>query len=188
MTENKHRVCPLSKAKSLDNIFRRLLHNPKRILRPQIKPGMIVLDFGCGPGMFSRAMAELVGPRGRVVAADLQAGMLEILRRKVMGKAIQKRIILHECSEDSIGVDEKFDFILAFYVVHEVPSQQKLFEEFNSLLKPGGKVLVVEPKNHVSNSEFQETINIARQTGLKSVGKKKIFFSRGCILKKIKKI
>ena len=50
--------------------------------------------------------------------------------------------------------EDKFDFILAFYMVHEVPDQKKLFVELKSILKPNGKVYIIEPKFHVTKKMF----------------------------------
>ena len=55
------RVCPVEKADRLDTRIRRWLQNPQKILKPYIKEGMTVLDFGCGPGFFSVDMAQMVG-------------------------------------------------------------------------------------------------------------------------------
>ncbi|MCD4808269.1 MAG: hypothetical protein K8R06_04975 [Methanosarcinales archaeon] len=49
--KNKH-LCPVENAKGLDNIFRKLVQNPKKILKDYAKEGMTVLDVGCGPGFF----------------------------------------------------------------------------------------------------------------------------------------
>lgn len=78
-TENP-RVCPVEKAGGLDNSIRRFLQNPEKILKPHINPGMTVLDMGCGPGFFTIEIAKLLNGSGKVIAADLQAGMLEIVR------------------------------------------------------------------------------------------------------------
>ena len=76
MRRNKY-VCPAALAGSLDNRIRRWFQNPQKILSPYIKEGMTVLDIGCGPGFFSVEIAHLVGKTGRVIAADLQEGMLQ---------------------------------------------------------------------------------------------------------------
>ena len=134
-------VCPAEFAGSLDNSFRRWLQNPQKILKPYIKQGMSVLDLGCGPGVFTVEIAKLVGESGKVVAADLQDGMLKIVAGKITGTTLEKRVVLHKCQENSIGLDEKMDFILAFWMVHEVPDHDRLFEELKSILKPGGEAL-----------------------------------------------
>ncbi|MEN8212415.1 MAG: methyltransferase domain-containing protein, partial [Thermodesulfobacteriota bacterium] len=81
----KNRVCPVEKAGSLDNKFRRWFQDPEKILRPYVNKGMTVLDLGCGPGFFSVDMAQMVGKSGRVIASDLQDGMLEKLQSKIQG-------------------------------------------------------------------------------------------------------
>ena len=71
-------VCPWWGGYFIDNWFRRWLHSPERILAPYVKPGMSVLDFGCGMGIFSVAMARMVGDEGQVIAVDVQQQMLEL--------------------------------------------------------------------------------------------------------------
>lgn len=74
-------VCPWWGGYFIDNPLR-LLHNAEKILGPYVKPGMTVMDVGCGMGFFSIAMAQMVGDQGRVIAADLQEKMLDVLRRR----------------------------------------------------------------------------------------------------------
>jgi len=175
-------VCPAEFAGSLDNSFRRWLHNPRKILKPYIKQGMSVLDLGCGPGVFTVEIARLVGESGKVVAADLQEGMLEIVARKIAGTALEKRVVLHKCQENSIGLDEKMDFILAFWMVHEVPDHERLFEELKSILKPGGKLYIIEPKFHVSRPAFQKMSDGLVRTGFTIIDRPSVFFSRAIML------
>ncbi|MFH1849389.1 MAG: class I SAM-dependent methyltransferase [archaeon] len=171
-------VCPVEKAGFLDNAFRRWVHNPEKILRGLVKPGMTVLDFGCGPGVFSVAMAQMVGKCGRVIAADLQQGMLDKLQDKIRRAGVGN-ICVHKCEKNKIGITEKVDFALAFYVVHEVPDQMELFRELKSLLRTGGMVLVVEPKMHVNACAFEKTVNTAISAGLAAVERRGIFLSWG---------
>ena len=181
--EKSRRVCPVENAKSLDNVFRRWVHNPKKILKDYVKEDMTVLDLGCGPGFFSTDMAKMVGKTGKVIAADLQEGMLEKVKNKIEGTEIEKSIKLHKCEKDKIGISEKVDFILAFYMVHEIENQKSFFEEIKSILKPEGKMFIIEPKFHVSKKAFEQTIDIAEETGLKLLKTEKVFFSRAIVLK-----
>ncbi len=184
MTATHNRVCPVEKAGSLDSRFRRWLQNPRKILKPYINEAMTVLDLGCGPGLFSIEMARMVGESGRVIASDLQAGMLAKLKAKIQGTELEPRITLHRCEEDKIGLSEKVDFVLAFYVVHEIVDQQKLFKELESILRPAGHVLVIEPPFHVSKAAFQKTIRKARGAGFVPDEGPKVLFSKTVILKK----
>jgi ubiquinone/menaquinone biosynthesis C-methylase UbiE len=137
------RVCSWKHAFPLDNPIRRLIHSPNKILGGHIKSGQTVLDIGCGPGTFTIAMAKMVGYTGKVIAADVQDEMLQLLRKKAIKQGLESRIITHKCGPDRIGVSERVDFALAFYMVHEVPNAEAFLREVVSILKPGGKVLVV---------------------------------------------
>jgi len=185
MNDRKERVCPVSLAGGLDNRFRRWFQNPEKILGPYLRQGMTALDVGCGPGFFTVAMAGLVGESGRVIAADLQDGMLKRLANKIRGTQLEKRIRLHKCEEDRMGIPEKVDFALAFYMVHEVPDKMRFFKEIFDLLNPGSMFLAVEPKFfHVSEMEFKNTVNNAIAVGFTAVDGPKMPFSWSVILRK----
>lgn len=147
-------VCPAKLAGGLDNPLRRLLQNPRKIVAPYIRPGMTVLDLGCGPGFFSMEIAKLLAGSGKVIAADLQEEMLERVRAKVRDTALEAVLETHRCGADRIGLEELVDFAFAFYMVHEVRDHDALFAELRSLLKPDGRLLVMEPKFHVTGKAF----------------------------------
>jgi ubiquinone/menaquinone biosynthesis C-methylase UbiE len=184
LSKRNNRVCPVEIAGSFDNSIRRWLQNPQKILRPYIEEGMTVLDIGCGPGFFSLDMAQMVGEFGRVIASDLQEGMLQKVRDKIKGTEFEKRITLHKCEENKIGVLEHVDFVLLFYVAHEIQNKEDLFNEIGTILKPKGHILIVEPPFHVSKAAFEKTVNKARDTGFTDVEGPKMLFSKTVILKK----
>lgn len=178
----KHRVCPVERAGHLEGRLRSWIQNPEKILGPYVRKGMAVLDMGCGPGFFSVPMARMVGETGRVVACDLQTGMLKKLADKIEDTDIQERIILHQCQENRIGVSGAFDFALAFYMIHELPDQQSFFKELSGLMKKDGKVFIVEPPFHVSRADFSKTLMMAEATGFSTVSRPKFLFSKAVVL------
>jgi ubiquinone/menaquinone biosynthesis C-methylase UbiE len=182
--DRNNRVCPIERAGILDHRTRRWLQDPQKILRPYIEEGMTVLDIGCGPGFFSIDMAQMVGRSGRVIASDLQEGMLQKLRDKIHGTELEERFTLHQCEENKVGVSVNVDFVLAFYMVHEVPNPKKFFEEIKSILKPNGQMLIVEPPFRVSKKAFEETVRKARDAGFKPVEGPKVLLSKTVILEK----
>jgi ubiquinone/menaquinone biosynthesis C-methylase UbiE len=184
--ERKAIVCPAELSCSLDNSLRRLVQNSRKILEPYVSRGMTILDLGCGPGYFSLEIAEMVTDSGKVIAADIQEGMLEKVRKKVKGTVLEQRINLHRCQEDHIGVTEKVDFVLAFWMIHEVPDQNNMFRELKSILKPGGKIYIIEPKIHVSQKSFQEMIIRLENIGFEITDRPKVFFSRTVLLTALK--
>jgi len=184
LTDRNQSVCPVEYAGGLDTRIRRWLQNPKKILGPLVEEGMTVLDVGCGPGFFSIDMAVMVGETGKVVAADLQEGMLQIIRGKIAGTPLEQRIVLHKCEENKLGVTEEIDFALAFYMVHEIPDQLTFYSEIASVLKPGGELLVVEPPVHVSKSAFKDSVSKAQKAGLTHVESPKSFLNKTALLQK----
>jgi ubiquinone/menaquinone biosynthesis C-methylase UbiE len=175
-------VCPASFSGSLDNFLRRLVHKPEKILKPFIKEGMVVLDMGCGPGYFTKEIARLVGDGGRVIAADLQSAMLDKMITKVRNSGLEKRVEAHQCQSGSTGIEKKVDFVLTFWMVHEVPDQQKFFMELKSLLNPGGRILVAEPNIHVTKRSFSAMINNLESAGLQIIDRPQIALSRSLLL------
>jgi len=180
--EKRPYICPVEYAGSLDNPIRKLIHKPHRILEAYISKGMTVLDLGCGPGFFTIEMAKLVGETGRVIAADLQQGMLDKVAGKIRGTDLEQRIELHKCQDDMIGISKKVDFVLAFWMVHEVPDQQRLFEELKSVMNPGGRIWIIEPRIHVTEKSFKMMISRLESTGLEIIERPGIWLSRSVLL------
>jgi len=162
-------VCPHQISFFLDNWIRRLIQNPSRIVGPYIQEGDTVMDVGCGPGYFTIDMAKMVGSEGRVIAVDIQAKMLQRVRKKAHKHGVARRIDYHTAGMDRIGLEKKADFILAFYMIHEVPDMTHTLEELKALLNEGGNILAVEPKMHVSKAGFQTMLDDAEEIGLKAI-------------------
>lgn len=175
-------VCPWWLAYSFDNPLRRLVHDPERVVSPYVTRGMTVFDAGCGMGFFSIALARLVGDEGAIIAMDVQQEMLDTVGARARRAGLSGRIRLHRCEPDNLGVEALAGFILAFWMVHEVPDAQRFFRQARSRLAPGGKMLVVEPVVHVSASRFEAIVRSARDAGLTPCGSPAIRLSRSILL------
>jgi len=172
-----HEVCTWWHAYSFDNPIRKLLHNPRKVLGAYIEGGMTVMDVGCGMGHFSIGMANLVGESGKVIAVDLQQKMLDVMLKRARRAGVAERISPHRCEAGNIGVAETVDFILAFWMVHEVPDQKDFFNQLKDCLAPGGKILIAEPRFHVNAEDLDRSVETAEACGLQCIGKPDIRFS-----------
>lgn len=143
-----------------------------------------MLDVGPGMGYFTIPLARMVGSSGKVIAADLQNKMLDSLWHRAVKAGVQGRIKLLLSNPGRIGVNEPIDFCLAFWMLHEVPQRGHFLGEISSRLKPGGSLLLVEPRMHVSGDNFTETINLAKSAGLSVIDRPKIFISYAVLFKK----
>ncbi|MGA2160903.1 MAG: class I SAM-dependent methyltransferase [Methanoregula sp.] len=181
-------VFSAEKASHLDTRFRHILYRPDRLAERYIKPGNRVLDFGCGPGFFTREFAKMVGENGTVIAADLQEEMLEILRGKLGPEGLLSRVKTHRCKPDSLDLlpdrDGQVDVAFAIFVVHEVPDREKLFREIAAMLVPGGLFFYSEPPIIVSGSEFRESLALLEKDGLQLVETRWYFVNRAAVLRK----
>jgi ubiquinone/menaquinone biosynthesis C-methylase UbiE len=165
-------VCPWWIGYLLVSPLRRLVQDPAALLAPLVREGMTLLEPGPGMGFFTLDAARRVGPRGRVVAVDLQPRMLATLRRRAERAGLADRIETREARAESLGVADlagKIDLVLALLMVHETPDPGRLFAELRATLAPGGKVLVVEPRGHVGEDEFEAELAAAAGAGLRRV-------------------
>ena len=162
---NTKHVCPWWLCFTFDNPLRKIIHDPIAILSPYVQQGYTAIDIGPGMGYFTIPLAELVGPTGHVTAIDIQPKMLSALMARAQKKGLSDRIKTHLASPDSIGFYEKADFILAFWMAHEVPDHRRFFSEIRNLMKPEGFFLLVEPLIHVSKKNFARAIETAKELG-----------------------
>ncbi|NOX32513.1 MAG: class I SAM-dependent methyltransferase [Deltaproteobacteria bacterium] len=166
-------VCSHKHSFFLDNVFRRVIQNPKKIVGEYIKDGDTVIDLGCGPGYFSIDMAKMVGETGRVISVDLQPEMLEKVEKKAEKQNLFRRITLHSCPQERIGLplDVAADFVLVFYMLHETPHPDIFLQEVKTFLKKDGKCLIVEPLFHVSKKQFQKLTQDVKNIGFTILGR-----------------
>lgn len=182
-TRDDH-VCPWWLAWTFDNPLRRYFQDPEKITGPYVQEGMTVADIGCGMGYFSIAMAKMAGETGTVIAVDLQQKMLDLMRRRAEKAGVVPRIRPLLATEDDIGIKEPVDFVLAFWMVHEVRDIPRFFAQVSAVLKKSGKVLIAEPKMHVSRRAFEATLEHARKAGFQVSDVPTVNISRAVVLSK----
>ena len=180
-------VCPWYLAYTFDNFTRKMIHPPEKVFGPYLSPAAKILDIGPGLGFSSISMARLIGSEGRVYAVDIQEKMLRRLEARAKKADMDSRIETRLCSRDSLGVDDlrgRMDFVNAFWMVHEVPDQEGLFRQIHDSLRNGGGVLISEPRFHVSDSFFKETVDMVEKIGFSISARPFIVFSRAVFMTK----
>ncbi|MCA1960041.1 MAG: class I SAM-dependent methyltransferase [Desulfomonile sp.] len=175
-------VCPWWIGYLLANPIRKLFQNPMKILSPYVKTGMTVLEVGSGMGFFTIPLARLVGPEGRVIAVDIQERMLRGVRTRARRAGLEDRVHTVLCEPDKLEAPFPADFSLVFATAHEAPHVGVFFQQIRSALKPAATLLLVEPKYHVSESDFAAIVTDAEWAGFAALSRPMIRGSRSALL------
>lgn len=116
----------------------------KAIAALGIRPGAIVADVGAGSGYYTVRLARVVGPTGRVVATDLQPGMLDIIRSKIARERLTNVEVLQGRMDDPVLPAGTFDLVVMVDVYHELASPQVFVRKLKEALKPDGRLVLIE--------------------------------------------
>jgi len=125
-----------------------------------IREDMIVADLGAGTGFYSIALAYMV-PNGKVYAIEIQKDFLTTIKNKIK-EANLKNIECFWGNVEKIGgtkiKDEVVDAVVISNVLFQIENKEKFIEEVKRILKPGGKVLIIDWSDDSSligsNSKF----------------------------------
>jgi ubiquinone/menaquinone biosynthesis C-methylase UbiE len=142
--------------------FRDLLLNPRKSLaKAQLRKGMSVVDYGCGPGSFTIPAAELVGQEGKVFAVDIHPLAIRAVSQKALRKGLENvEAVLVQGYDTGIG-ESSIDRVLLIDTIHLIDDPDALFREIHGMLKPDG--LLFMEKGHMAMSEQKEVLT---NTGL----------------------
>ena len=117
------------------------------IERSGVKPGMTVVDLGCGSGAFTPYVARAVGKEGRVYGVDIQAGMLKQLERKLATEEFRdvNNVETKLASAYELPLEDgTIDLVYMVGVLQEIPDRSRALKEVYRVLKPGGTLAVTE--------------------------------------------
>ena len=133
------------KREILDDPKRFFFENPDKIIsEADVKTGYIVADIGCGTGFFTIPLARYVGESGKVYALDTSPPMIRELRKRVKNLKQVKPIL---SGENKFPLKESIlDFTLLVNMIHELEDWKLFLKEVWRILKPGGKICVVDFK------------------------------------------
>lgn len=127
----------------LDQPDRVQLINPDSVLQKMgIAAGQVVLDFGCGTGVFTVAAGKIVGPQGYLYAVDIFPEMLQAVAQKFAG---QPNLQLIQIADHRLPLqNNQVDFVLMGFVLHEVVEKEKTLQEIHRILRPTGKIGIID--------------------------------------------
>ncbi len=119
-------------------------HSEQLLKELKLKPGDTAADIGAGTGYYSRRMAKIVGPSGKVLANDIQPEMLEMLTNKLAEVGITNVAPVLGTVSNANLAPASVDLALMVDVYHEFDFPHEMMETICRSLKPGGRVVFVE--------------------------------------------
>lgn len=123
---------------------RRSVENGNRNLLKYLKPGLSVLDVGCGSGAITRSIAEKVGPTGRVLGIDLSPAMIELTQPHKQAFAWLE---FQQADVYSYATAERFDLVTSARTLQWLTQPEQALLTMKRWLKPGG-ILAILDYNH----------------------------------------
>jgi SAM-dependent methyltransferase len=109
-----------------------------------LKTGMTVCDMGCGNGFYALPIAKLLGPRGRVLAVDIQPEMLFLLRERMELEGIRNITPILGSVDDPYLPEGTVDLAILVDVYHEFGFPEEMLAALRKSLKPTGRIVLVE--------------------------------------------
>jgi ubiquinone/menaquinone biosynthesis C-methylase UbiE len=147
-----------------DNPFRRLFESPRKLVEPYVTNGQVVADLGCGPGFYTLALADLVGPEGKVYAVDSDEKAIQAVEKKA-DKRGYRNIDTHVSSASDLSFikDGVVDFILAHGLLCSMAPQchESAVNGMRRILKPRGRAYLSAAKGpwgYMGQAEWEKIL------------------------------
>jgi SAM-dependent methyltransferase len=141
----------------------RLLHNlygpgTRQVLKSAgLQRGMRVADLGCGVGLVTKMLAQLVGPDGLAVGVDLSDQQLAVARRQIPAAA-RNICFVQASATDTDLPGEIFDRIYCRFLLIHLSEPEQALREMLRLLKPGGIVVCEDGDLTTSGSQPESAL------------------------------
>ncbi|MFH0749206.1 MAG: class I SAM-dependent methyltransferase [Candidatus Bathyarchaeota archaeon] len=147
------------------NPVSRLFEKPQSSIEPYVRKGQVVADLGCNTGFYTLALAEGVGPEGRVYAVDLKEEYIRALEKRAHERGYHN-IEAHATSASDLSFinDESVDFVLANGLLCNMPEHRPLaVNEIRRILKPTGEAYLSlgspPPLGFVGRDEWEKILD-----------------------------
>ncbi len=146
--------------------------SPALIKRAKLKPGMCVLDVGCGPGRLTIPFARHVGPTGKVIALDIQEKMLQKLEKRIEDNNLTNiKTVLGGTGEGKIQEENSFDRTFLVTVLGEIPDKEKALKEIYNVLRPNGILSITEVLPDPDYQRSKTVLYLSNRAGFKLIKK-----------------
>ena len=135
-----------------------------------LEAGMTLVEYGCGPGLVALQAAVMVGPSGKVYGVDIHEGMVSLVNSRATEAGLTNVTALLKDGPTAplpCGVANLVTCFLVFHYMDSHADRQELADDLARLIKPGGRVAVIQWDHLVP---YKETVNLLTAAGLRCTG------------------
>mgnify|MGYP001131726732 CR=1 FL=1 len=136
-----HKRFPERLAFTLNNRIRRFLQPPDKLIsKLNVRPGDVVVDFGCGPGFFTVLLAKVAA---KTIAVDVSPRMLERAASYAKKSGVTIQFLASSGTQIKLE-DNSVDMVFLNHVFHEIEERPIVLGEFLRITRPSGRLVIVE--------------------------------------------
>lgn len=126
---------------------RRKWQDPEKILAEiGLTTGMTFVDVGCGDGYFAIPAARMVGPKGRVMAVDIDEGAIGRLRQQAAKEGLSQLSAAVQAAEETIACKGCADFVFFGIDLHDFADPAQVIQNAKRMLRPSGLLVDLDWK------------------------------------------
>jgi ubiquinone/menaquinone biosynthesis C-methylase UbiE len=143
------------------------MEKPEMVIEAMdVRNGMTVAEIGAGTGFFSRRLAKVAGPSGKVYAEDIQPQMIDLLKKDIAKEDLANVVPVLGTETDPKLPAGRIDRVLLVDVYHEFQKPEPMLAAIRASLAPGGTVTLVEYR---LEGETAAHINIKHRMSVEQV-------------------
>lgn len=127
---------------------RRKWQDPEKILTEiGLVPSMTFVDLGCGDGYFAIPAARMVGPKGKVIAVDIDEGAIGRLRQQAAKEGLSQLSAEVQAAEEAIACEGCADFVFFGIDLHDFADPARVIRNAKRMLRPSGLLVDLDWKD-----------------------------------------
>lgn len=134
-----------------------------------VQPGAVVADVGAGGGFFTSRLSRAVGDEGRVYAVDIDADALRRLRARVIEEQLSNVEVIRGADDDPKLPRGTLDAALIVNAYHEMKAHTAILSRLEAALKPGGRLVIVEPMSRARRDSPRDEQTRHHEIGIEFV-------------------
>jgi len=110
----------------------------------ELREGQVIADIGAGSGYFTLRLARAIGDKGRVMALDVNEGMVAHLRQRLAQEQLKNVTVMQVPAHDPLLIDQSLDVAFICDTYHHLEDREVYLRKIRKALKPNGRLVLID--------------------------------------------